>query len=148
MVQSSKSCPRKPEPLPSSSSWEKEIATHCSILARIIPRIEEPGGLQSMVLQSRTWLNNREQRYSKYSRAWLTGCITSVLWWHCPRKALSKVMPDSTFSTFTHLAGALSAVQGQYQIKERHWEKYRLLNRFLFSCWNWFCQQGSFNLDK
>ena len=30
---------------------EKEMATHCSILAWGIPWIEEPGGLQSMGLQ-------------------------------------------------------------------------------------------------
>jgi len=30
---------------------EEEMATHSSILARIIPWTEEPGGLQSMVLQ-------------------------------------------------------------------------------------------------
>ena len=28
--------------------WEKEMATHSSILAWRIPRTEEPGGLQSM----------------------------------------------------------------------------------------------------
>ena len=33
---------------------EKEIATHSSILAWEIPWTEEPGGLQSMGLQSRT----------------------------------------------------------------------------------------------
>ena len=32
-------------------SQEKEMATNSSILARIIPRTEEPGGLQSRVLQ-------------------------------------------------------------------------------------------------
>ena len=31
---------------------EKEVATHSSILAWKIPQIEEPGGLQSMGLQS------------------------------------------------------------------------------------------------
>ena len=30
---------------------EEEMATHLSILAWEIPRMEEPGGLQSMVLQ-------------------------------------------------------------------------------------------------
>ena len=30
---------------------EEEIATHSSILARKIPRSEEPGGLQAMALQ-------------------------------------------------------------------------------------------------
>ena len=33
---------------------EDEMAAHSSILARKIPWAEEPGGLQSMVLQSRT----------------------------------------------------------------------------------------------
>ena len=28
--------------------WEKEMATHSSILAWEIPQIEEPGGLQAM----------------------------------------------------------------------------------------------------
>ena len=34
-------------------SLEKEMATHSSILAREIPQTEEPGTLQSMVLQKR-----------------------------------------------------------------------------------------------
>ena len=34
------------------NSLEKEIATHSSILAWEIPWTEEPGGLQSMGLQS------------------------------------------------------------------------------------------------
>ena len=37
---------------------EKEMATHSSILAWEIPRTEEPGGLQSMGLQSHTQLND------------------------------------------------------------------------------------------
>ena len=36
---------------------EKEIATHSSILAQRIPWTEEPGGLQSMRLQSQTGLS-------------------------------------------------------------------------------------------
>ena len=35
-------------------SLEKEMAPHSSILAWRIPWTEEPGGLQSMVLQSQT----------------------------------------------------------------------------------------------
>ena len=39
---------------------EYEIATHSSILAEKIPRIEEPGGLQSMGLhKSWTWLSTQ-----------------------------------------------------------------------------------------
>ena len=37
-------------------SLEKEMATHSSILAWEIPRIEEPGRLQSMGSQSQTRL--------------------------------------------------------------------------------------------
>ena len=38
---------------------EKQMATQSSILARRIPWTEEPGGLQSMGLQSRTQLSNQ-----------------------------------------------------------------------------------------
>ena len=37
---------------------EKEMATHSSILAQEILRTEEPGSLQSMVLQSPTGLSD------------------------------------------------------------------------------------------
>ena len=37
---------------------EKEMATHCSILAWKIPQTEEPGGLQSTRLQSQTRLSD------------------------------------------------------------------------------------------
>ena len=40
---------------------EKEIATHSSILAWRIPWTEEPGGLQSMGLQSQTQVNEISQ---------------------------------------------------------------------------------------
>ena len=35
---------------------EEEMATHSRIFAEIIPWTEEPGGLQSITLQSQTWL--------------------------------------------------------------------------------------------
>ena len=38
-------------PLGQEESLEKEMATHSSTLAWRIPRMEEPGGLQSMGLQ-------------------------------------------------------------------------------------------------
>ena len=38
---------------------EKEMTTHSSILAWEIPWTEEPGGLQSMGLQSQTRLSNQ-----------------------------------------------------------------------------------------
>ena len=39
-------------------SLEKGMATHSNILAWRIPWTEEPGGLQSVGSQSRTWLSN------------------------------------------------------------------------------------------
>ena len=38
---------------------EKDMATHCSILAWEIPRTEEPGGLQYMGLQ-KSWTQLRD----------------------------------------------------------------------------------------
>ena len=37
---------------PAKMAIGDEMATHCSVLAWEIPRIEEPGGLQSMGLQT------------------------------------------------------------------------------------------------
>ena len=37
--------------IPWEDSWEKEMATHYSIVSWEIPWTEEPGGLQSMVSQ-------------------------------------------------------------------------------------------------
>ena len=52
VAQSVKNLPAKLETLAPSlgreDSPEKEMATHCSILACSIPWTEEPGGLQSM----------------------------------------------------------------------------------------------------
>ena len=42
------------------NSLEEKIATHSSILAWKIPWTEEPGGLQSMQLQSQTQLSAHE----------------------------------------------------------------------------------------
>ena len=42
---------------------EKEIATHSSTLAWKIPWMEEPGRLQSMGLQSQTWLSDLSSLY-------------------------------------------------------------------------------------
>ena len=43
-------------------TWEKEMATHSSVLAWRIPGTEEPGGLPSMGSQSRTWLKWLQQQ--------------------------------------------------------------------------------------
>ena len=42
----------------SGNSLEKEMTTHSSAVAWEIPWTEQPGGLQSMGLQSRTRLSN------------------------------------------------------------------------------------------
>ena len=41
------------------ASLEEGMATHPNILAWRIPETEEPGGLQSMGSQSRTWLHDQ-----------------------------------------------------------------------------------------
>ena len=46
-------------------SLEKEMATHSSILACEIPWTEEPGGLQSMGLQSWTRLRDQNKNSNK-----------------------------------------------------------------------------------
>ena len=44
------------------NALEKEIATHSSILARIIPWTEDPGGLLSM--ESQSWAQLRTHRHA------------------------------------------------------------------------------------
>ena len=58
-----KNPPAKSGDVSSILGWEdlleKEMATHSSILAWQIPWIEEPGGLQSMMLQKgQMWLSH------------------------------------------------------------------------------------------
>ena len=48
MVQTVKNLPAMQETWVQSLGWEKEMATHSSILAWTSPWTEEPGGLQSM----------------------------------------------------------------------------------------------------
>ena len=67
-----------------SPSWEdpleKEMATHCSILAWRIPRTEEPGGLQSMGSPrvGHHWVTNTQRRETETQRA---TCSRSHDWW-------------------------------------------------------------------
>ena len=62
MAQTVKNLPAMLESWVQSLGWEdpleEEMATHSSILAWRIPWTEEPGGLQSMGLQSWTWLSD------------------------------------------------------------------------------------------
>ena len=62
MTQQIKNPPAMQEARVRSLGWEdpleKNMATHSSILAWKIPRAEEPGGLQSMELQSWTRLSD------------------------------------------------------------------------------------------
>ena len=58
VVQMVKNLPAMQESMVPSLGWEDPLAkgmtSHSSILARRIPKTEEPGGLQSMKLQSQT----------------------------------------------------------------------------------------------
>ena len=62
MAQTVKNLPAMQETPVRSLGWEdpleKGMATHSSILAWRVPWTEEPGGLQSMGLQSQTRLSN------------------------------------------------------------------------------------------
>ena len=62
MVQQLKNLPAMQETwiqsLGQGDSLEKEMATHCNILAWEIPWTEEPGRLQSMGSQSQTQLSD------------------------------------------------------------------------------------------
>ena len=62
MAQTVKSLPARQETrlqsLGQEGPLEKRMATHSSILAWRIPCTEEPGGLQSLGLQSRTRLSD------------------------------------------------------------------------------------------
>ena len=57
---------------------EDSMATHSSILAWRIPWTEEPGGLQSMGLQSQTWLSNFAHR-QQFKRT-CSGTLLAVQW--------------------------------------------------------------------
>ena len=63
-----KNPPAMPEtqvrPLGQEDPLEKGMATHSGILARRIPWTEEPGGLQSVGLQSWTWLSDQHFHFS------------------------------------------------------------------------------------
>ena len=60
---------------------EKEVATHCSILAWRIPWTEEPGRLQSMGSQivRHNWSDLARTHIRKYSKA-LAGSLPGVCW--------------------------------------------------------------------
>ena len=74
---------------------EEEMATHSSILAWEIPWTEEPGRLQSMVLQSQTQLTNYTITTTMLSRAsilWALGMVPSLFCLHVNR-ATTKTDP-------------------------------------------------------
>ena len=67
VVQMVKNLPAMQESWVRPLGWEdplgKGITTHSCIIAWRIPWTEEPGGLQSMVLQSWTWLSDFHYYY-------------------------------------------------------------------------------------
>ena len=62
---------------------EDGMATHSSSLAWRIPRTEEPGGLQYIGLQSRTWLKQLSihvgTRVSELSMQWVSAAMVIVV---------------------------------------------------------------------
>ena len=63
---------------------EKAMATHSSTLAWKIPWMEEPGRLQSMGLQSRTWLSDFTLTFHFYALEKEMATHSSVLTWRIP----------------------------------------------------------------
>ena len=78
-----------------SFSLEKEMATYSSILAWIIPWMEEPGRLQSMGLQSQTWLSDFTftflDKQDLQGTAFFISCISSI-----PSVSKSRSIPFSS----------------------------------------------------
>jgi len=62
---------------------EEGMATHSSILAWRIPRKEEPGGLQSMRSQSRTWLSDLACRHVCICIIYSITCFIMVCYMLC-----------------------------------------------------------------
>ena len=87
------------------------MATHSSILAWRIPWTKEPGGLQSIGLQSRTWLlaHTHEQQFS---------CISEDLWLQNKQKKYCVAYRSSEKAKELGLA-ATSQVYGL--IQEKGW---------------------------
>ena len=67
---------------------EEDMATHFSILARRIPRIEEPGGLLSMGLQNRTWLRATNTSVQS-SRSVMSDSVTPWTTVHQPSQSIT-----------------------------------------------------------
>ena len=65
-----KNPPAKQGTVVGSLGWEnplgEEMATHSSMLAWVVPWIEEPGGLESMRSQSQTRLSNSRTTNNKF----------------------------------------------------------------------------------
>ena len=67
-----------------ASLREKAMAPHSSTLAWKIPWIEEPGGLQSMGLLSRTWLSDFTFTFHLHALEKEMATYSSVLAWRIP----------------------------------------------------------------
>ena len=61
-------------------AWEKEMATHSSVLACRIPGTGQPGGLPSMGSQSRTRLK-RLSSSSSHGCWTILSCVWGLPWW-------------------------------------------------------------------
>ena len=80
---------------------EKALVTHSSTLAWKIPRMEEPGGLQSMGSLSQTWLSNFTFTFHFHALEKEMATHSSVLAWRIPGTA----EPGRLLSVGSHRVG-------------------------------------------
>ena len=73
------------QPLGLGDSLEKEMATHCSILAWEIPWTEEPGGLQSLGSQIQARLSAQAQTIFTIFTEFITILLLLYVLAFCPR---------------------------------------------------------------
>ena len=112
---------------------EKEMATHSRILAWRIPWMEEPGGLQSMGLQSRTRLSNLTSLNYFTILYWF--CHTSTWirhrYTHVPLPEPPTLLPPRTIPL-----GRLStpAPSIQYHASNLEWRFVSYMTLYMFQC--------------
>ena len=87
---------------------EEEMAVHSSILAWEIPRTEEPGGLQSMGLQSQIWRSDWARSHVCTSEG--------LLWTLIFGKTLTPDGTCQTSSVANNTGRRLKVVLGQYRV--------------------------------
>ena len=98
---SSKNLPAKVGDMAWEEPLEKEMATHCSILAWEFPRTEEPGTLPSTRSQSQTWLSDRKTTKAKIGRKGMEHLPLRIKWFSTGISTLA--FPGCVTSLKSHL---------------------------------------------